>query len=179
MLVLEVADSEIFAFYQPPDAGPNVGGYLGRVFPGGNFHGLSHRELLALGSGCYEVEVDERAGSERGKALSRSAEHEMLGSLRWGLFMYQVGACNEDEVLCRALLAMTPENVARAAGLLSAEWQRRLSDFAGEVPAYRERGGCRFFSSGQVTQIPDENLVAVQQWFGDRAVYESPEVKPR
>ena len=39
MLVLEVAVPEILAFYRPPKAGPNVGGYLGRISPGGSFHG--------------------------------------------------------------------------------------------------------------------------------------------
>jgi hypothetical protein len=84
------------------------------------------------------------------------------------LFKYRVGASTEGEVLCRALLAMTPQLVSRVAGQLPEEWQRRLRDFAGEVPAYRERGGCRFFSGGQMTRIPDENLLAVQQWFGGR-----------
>ena len=166
MLVLEVVKPEIHAFYLPKDAGPNIGGYLGRIYPGGSFHGLGYQELLTLGSGSHDVEIDERARSERGNTPAVQAQDELLRKLRWSLFMYQVGACAEGEVLCSALLAMTPHYIARAAGMLPEEWQRRLREFAGQVPAYRERGGCQFFSSGQVTYIPDENLLAAHQWFG-------------
>ncbi len=166
MLFIEVADGEILVHYLAPDAGPNNGGYLGRVFPGGNFHGLSYRKLLALGSGSHEVEVNERASSNRGNEPTCSAEDEMLGELRWSMFMYQVGACIADEVIHSALLAMTPNNIARAVALLPIDWLRRMREFAAQVPVYRERGGCRFYSSGQqVELIPDENMVVVHQWF--------------
>jgi hypothetical protein len=66
MLRLEVTGPEILISYRPPDAGPNVGGYLGSVFPGGRFKGLGYDELLALGTGRREVLVDEAAPSTRG-----------------------------------------------------------------------------------------------------------------
>ncbi len=49
MLQLQVGSGVVFAFYQPPNAGPNVGGYLGRVWPGGEFKGLSYDQLRSPG----------------------------------------------------------------------------------------------------------------------------------
>src|SRR5262249_23800843 len=67
MLVLEVAVPEVRAFYRPPGAAPNVGGYLGRVFPGGSFLGLDYEGLFSLGTGSHDVLADERARGSRGE----------------------------------------------------------------------------------------------------------------
>src|SRR4051812_11597199 len=109
MLVLEVGAPEIRAFYQPPGAGPNVGGYLGRVFPGGNFLGISYEQLRALGNGSHEVVAEERTrGSSGAEPPNQTEDQRRLDELRWVLFMHRVGACTESSVLLGALLAMTP-----------------------------------------------------------------------
>jgi len=170
MLVLEVAAPEICAFYRPPDAGPNVVGYLARVYPGGSFLGIDYERLLALGTGSHEVLADERAKGSRGVEPPKQPVGErQLGELQWALFMYREGICTEGEVVFQALLAMTPGNVASAAACLTDEWQRRLQQFAADIPTFRRRGGVRSICSGEVMQVPDENLVAVHQWFGGRA----------
>lgn len=171
MLILEVVMPEIFAYYQPPTAGPNVGGYLGTVFPGGSFLGLRYDALFVLGTGYHEVIADERAERSRGnEPEDRTDDEARVRDLRLSLFMDRVGICTEGEVMFRALLAMTPGNVGAAVRLMPAEWQRRLRDFAAEIPTYRARGGVRSFGMGigTVTQIPDENLGAVYQWFASR-----------
>src|SRR5262249_7745762 len=105
MLVLEIALPEIRTFYRPPGAGQNVGGYLGRIFPGGSSVGIGYERLLALGTGFHGVLGDERAKRNRGVEPANETEDDRrLGELRWALFMYRVGACTEGEVLLHALL---------------------------------------------------------------------------
>src|ERR1043165_7279520 len=65
-LELQVGDGVGVAHVLPPDPGPNNGGYLGRVSPGGPFHGIGFDELRALGTGRHQFSLDERAGSVRG-----------------------------------------------------------------------------------------------------------------
>ena len=161
-LELQVGDGVLFAHYMPPNAGPNCGGYLGRVFPGGSFLGIGYDQLSTLGTGSHNVLADERAEQCNGEEpREQTAEDRLVGRLRWTLFMYEVGACTEGEVLLASLLAMTPGYVARAAGVLPEPWRARLAAFAAESPA-----GCgvRSIGSGQMTQVPDENLVAVHEW---------------
>ncbi|WP_020470034.1 hypothetical protein [Zavarzinella formosa] len=165
-LELQVDGNVVFAHYMPPEAGPNNGGYLSRIFPGGSFKGISHNQLIALGTGSHYLLADERAGGLKGEEPSgQTVEDLVVSGLRWVLFNYNVGVCTESEVLFALLLAMKPGCITRVIEILPEEWRSRLAAFAADIPAYRERGGGRSFAGGQVTQIPDENLVAVLQWF--------------
>jgi hypothetical protein len=109
MLTVQVEDDEVFAHYLSPDAGPNNGGYLGQVFPDGNFKGLTFEQLRALGSGQHDVTVDERARSDRGCEPGRPEYDRRLAAFRFALFMYTVGVCNATEVLQRAREAVHHE----------------------------------------------------------------------
>lgn len=103
MLELRVSEDEVFAFYRPPDAGPNVGGYFGRVYPGGQFKGLPFDRLRALGTGRHEAEADERAGSDRGpEPAGRTEAVRRMEDFRYALFLYTVGAARDWEVLAFA-----------------------------------------------------------------------------
>ncbi len=169
-LELQVGDGVVFAHYMPPDAGPNNGGYLGRVFPGGSFLGIGYDQLFALGTGAHHVLADERSKRNNSdEPGDQAAEDRAIGRLRWTLFMYQVGACTEGEVLVESLLAMRPDSVERVVGVLPEEWRARLALFAADIPDTRAQGGFWSMSSSQLTQVPDENLVAVWQWFEGRA----------
>ncbi len=102
MLTLEVYDDEIYVHYLPNDAGPNVGGYLGRVFPGGGFMNATWEELQHLGSGTHDVTLDEHAHREfteeyRGK----EPKHSYLTDAAWANFCYTVGAITKLELLNR------------------------------------------------------------------------------
>jgi hypothetical protein len=119
MLRLEVDDAEILVCYKPPNAGPNVGGYLGLVGPGGSFKGLGHDTLMRLGTGWHDVLVDERARSVRGTTpIEQTEDDRLFRKLRHTLFRFEVGAC----VACEAAsMASTPGNNARVTKLLSSD----------------------------------------------------------
>jgi hypothetical protein len=103
MLTVHVEDDEVFAHYLPPDAGPNNGGYLGRVLQAGHFKGLAFEQLRALGAGQHDVALDECASSDPGREPDGRTEYDRrLAAFRFALFMYTVGACNAAEVLHRA-----------------------------------------------------------------------------
>ncbi len=103
MLELQVGDAVVFAYYQPPDAGPDVGGYLGRVRAGGQFKGLDFDQLRYLGSGRHDVILDERRRDRPGAEPEYRSEHDRLFErFRFSLFMYSVGACAAHVVLSSA-----------------------------------------------------------------------------
>jgi hypothetical protein len=59
--------------------------------------------LRALGTGCHEFTVDERARSERGREPEYQSEWERLfARFQYALFMYGVGACVAHDVLAAA-----------------------------------------------------------------------------
>jgi hypothetical protein len=103
MLTVHLDDDEVFAHYLPPDAGPNNGGYLGRVFPDGHFKGLAFEQLRALNSGQHDVAVDEHTRSDPGREPEGRTEYDRrLKAFQFALFMYTVGASTAAEVLHRA-----------------------------------------------------------------------------
>ena len=115
-LELQVSDDVVFAHYLPADAGPNNGGYLGRVYPGGSFHGVGFDELRALGTGRHAVAVDERARSARGREPEYESEwRQLFERFQFSLFMYGVGACVAIEVLAAAREVIRLESPSKPA----------------------------------------------------------------
>ena len=103
MLELQVGEAEVFAFYRPPNAGPNVGAYLRTVFPGGHFKGIGFEALRSLGTGLHDVPVDERAPSEQGQEPAGWTEWDRrMAAFHYALFAYGVGAVTATGVLNRA-----------------------------------------------------------------------------
>ena len=99
-LKLQVGDGTVFAYYLPSNAGPNVGGYRGQVFPGGHFKGVGFEQLRALGNGRHEFALDERIRSERGREPEFESDwHRQFERFQFSLFIYGVGACVAREVL--------------------------------------------------------------------------------
>jgi hypothetical protein len=175
MLTLDVVPPEILAYYQLPGSQPYVGGHIGKVYPGGSFLGLEYDQLLTLGTGAHEIVADPDAGQTSGVKPHQTLGDRLCGDLRWEILSFRAGRSTRSDVEVRALLAMTPENVARAALLLPEEWARRLREFVVDVEAYRERGGMRFCAIEMPSEgkVPYENLVALKQWFAthpDRSV---------
>jgi hypothetical protein len=102
-LTLEVGDGVVFAHYLPPNAGPNIGGYLGRVYPRGTFHGVGFDELRALGTGHHPFVLDDGAPSKRGMEPEYESEwRRLFEQFLFSLFLYGVGACVAVEVLAAA-----------------------------------------------------------------------------
>lgn len=97
MLTLEVYDNEIFAHYCPDDAGPNVGGYLGRIFPGGSFLGAPFEQLCALGSGTHDVALNERTDSTD-EYHGKEPREAYLSDAGWAHFCHTVGAITRLEL---------------------------------------------------------------------------------
>lgn len=98
MLTVEVHDHAIFVFYKPINAGSNVGGYLGRIFQGGTFHGISLEALRQLGTGSHSVLVDERERSADGSPPVLCDRDQLDLDFDWALFTWQVGACSRMEL---------------------------------------------------------------------------------
>jgi hypothetical protein len=93
MLTVEIHPDEAFVWYLAPDACPNNGGYVGRVFPGGEFHDLTYDQLVVLGTGKHEVLIDERRyGDNKGEAPANPKDHLMF------VFYYETGAMTESEL---------------------------------------------------------------------------------
>ena len=93
-------DDVVFCHYCPENAGLNVGGYLGRVYPGGDFHGVSFDKLLVLGTGEHSVMVDERADSKPG-----NKPDYLYDDSAWASFCYEIGAITDMELSIRKRLA--------------------------------------------------------------------------
>lgn len=115
-LTIQVGDGVIYAFSRPPNPGPNVGGYLGRIFPAGSFHGLTFDEMLALGTGQHPITIDERARSNSGDEPEYDSEwRRLFARFEWTLFMHGVGACVALEVLGAARDVVRLENEPKRA----------------------------------------------------------------
>jgi hypothetical protein len=100
MLTLEVYDDVVFAHYCPNDAGPNVGGYLGRVYPGGIFLGATWDQLQSLGNGTHDVILDERARGPNFTDEYRGKEprESYLTDGGWAHFCHTVGSITRLEL---------------------------------------------------------------------------------
>ena len=112
-LELQITDDAVFAHYMPPNAGPNIGGYLGKVYPSGNFHGVGFDELRALGTGRHRFVMDERAHSVRGREPEYESEwRRLFEKFRFSLFTYSVGLSSPLEVLKDAseVILLEPES---------------------------------------------------------------------
>jgi hypothetical protein len=122
-LELQVGDGVVFAHYMPPNAGPNNGGHLGRVYPGGTFHGVGFDELRALGTGRHNFLLDERARSERGREPAYESEwRRLFERFELRLFMYGVGACVALEVLAAAREVIRLESQSAPTEADAADW---------------------------------------------------------
>ena len=96
-------EAVVFAHYLPSDAGPNNGGYISRVYPGGTFKGLGFGVLWALGTGSHKLALDERVQSIPGREPEYDSEwRRRFERFEFGLFMYRVGACTASQVLIDA-----------------------------------------------------------------------------
>ncbi|XXX75541.1 hypothetical protein WMF30_48615 [Sorangium sp. So ce134] len=127
-LELQIGNRVVFAHYLPADAGPNNGGYVGRVFPGGTFHGVGFDELRALGTGRHQLALDERARSEPGHEPQYESEwRRLFEGFQFTLFMYCVGACSALEVLSEAREIIQLESQSEQAEPGAAPDQVRIS----------------------------------------------------
>jgi hypothetical protein len=100
---IEVGDDVVFAYYVPADAGPNVGGYLAKVFAGGQFLSVGYADLRALGTGHHQIAMDERAQLESGPEPEYESEwRQRFEEFQFTLFMHRVGACVALDVLSAA-----------------------------------------------------------------------------
>lgn len=98
MLIIEDHVQVIFAFYRPPGAGANAGGYLGKIAEGGYFHDLDFERLRKLGTGHHEAPMDERAPSFLGAVPAMSQRETLDLELCWVLFQWSVGALSRGEL---------------------------------------------------------------------------------
>ncbi|WP_437315837.1 DUF6210 family protein [Sorangium sp. So ce385] len=142
MLELQVGARVVFAHYLPADAGPNNGGYLGLVYPGGTFYGVGFDELRALGTGRHQLALDERARSERGREPEYESEWQrQFERFQFMLFSYSVGAYVALEVLsaareifeleCRiGRLTRRPDDDLKAVMGADGKWQFQREDGA-------------------------------------------------
>jgi len=120
-LELQARDGVVYAHYLPANAGPGNGGYLGRVYPGGTFHGVGFDELRALGSGRHRFALDELARSEPGWEPQYESERlRLFERFEFRLFMYGVGACVALEVLNTAREVIQLESQNMPAGPIAA-----------------------------------------------------------
>jgi len=64
------------------------GGYFARIWPGGEFRGLGFEQLLSLGTGEHELDLDERLPVRRGTEPRYGSEweREYDQEFRYGLF---------------------------------------------------------------------------------------------
>jgi hypothetical protein len=104
MLTLQVnrkGTPKVYAHYREPNAGPNNGGCVASIYPGGRFLGLTFEQLRALGSGVHQVEVpDERDMSSTGEEPTYKSERERQYEVFcFALFGHCVGLYTELEVL--------------------------------------------------------------------------------
>jgi hypothetical protein len=104
VLELQVTDDVVFAHYRPSDAGPNAGGYVAQVWPGGAFLGCNFDRLKAMGTGQHAVDLDEECEEDL-KGVEPEFDSEWrreFERFKFVLFMYGVGACVPLDVLSSA-----------------------------------------------------------------------------
>lgn len=99
-LVLHVVGDDAFVFYQMSS---RPGGYIARVWPGGEFKGPGFDQLLSLGTGEHEVGLDDRLPVRRGPEPRYESEwRQQFAEFQYMLFRYHVGVATASEVLSSA-----------------------------------------------------------------------------
>jgi len=153
--------------YSPPLK--NIGGYFGSVYPDGGLFGKSFDELLSLGNGTHEVQLDERQQTPHGTAPELDNARKLFESYRLALFGYEHGVFTEADILAHALLAYSEEYADDICKLAPDFLLASLREFASRIPENLEdRSPDEFviFSSAGTTQIPSANLNLLRRTFG-------------
>src|SRR5262249_8497727 len=97
-LILQVVGNQaVFVFHRTSSGD---GGYLARVWPGGEFRGLNFDQLHSLGSGEHQLDLDEHLPVRQGtEPRYESAWTPRVDQFRFGFFRYYVNASSPIEVL--------------------------------------------------------------------------------
>lgn len=95
MLKLQILSKEIFIHYVEPDAGPNNGGYISRIGPGDSFYSMTYEDLLSLGDGEHNVEVNVRMQCKYPNPNVKNPDNNTA----WYCFMYDCGAITHMELI--------------------------------------------------------------------------------
>ena len=112
-LILQVVGNQsVFVFHR---AGRGDGGYLARVWPGGEFRGLNFDQLISLGSGEHELDLCEHLPVRHGVEPQYESEwRRQFEHFRFVLFKYYVNASSPIEVLNSAREVIRLESESKA-----------------------------------------------------------------
>ena len=100
-LTLLVLNRAVFVFYGDRVGGG--GGTIGRVWPGGEFQGISFDRLVSLGTGDHDLVIEESIPSLLGTEPEYESEwRRRFEYFQFDLFKYYVHASSPLEVLFSA-----------------------------------------------------------------------------
>jgi hypothetical protein len=176
MLHIQVADPEVFAYYEAP-ANSEVlptwrSDYVGQhgcVFPGGSFCGWSYEDLRDLGSGCHDIPL--RPASPRLPGVFsgfNSNDERSLFRIRYQLFLESVGCAREYDTFGALLCLLSPTIVHRVIDLLPQHHVNILRRVAAgfEVPKPREPESLTIYGSETIV-ISEQCRQALMEGFPD------------
>lgn len=136
LLKIQINESEIFVHYQPI---PKEGSHLGRVFPGGGFNGVNFEQLLSLGTGEHNLDIDERARSVQAVAPRYASNREKeFANLRYAIFMYEVGACAFSELESNAYEFAGSHSIEDLLAVFPRDLRNQLSESCNSSPQGRK-----------------------------------------
>jgi hypothetical protein len=146
----------------------NCGGYLGIAYPGGGRFSLQFDELERLGSGSHCVQVDEHEHAVKGVRPNLSTDEQLVENVRFDLFAERTGTLTVRWMLCTILLSFNTQTAKQIAALLNTSQLEELMQYAYKISSSKEerdRLEFKILSSNGSEKIPDENLVALRNYF--------------
>jgi len=167
-LTLKVLPHEVFYQYEPAPPERARWSSLGTIYPGGVLLGIPYDELQVRGTGDHILELDTKAKTLEGAEPIRTEDEIRLHTVRFALFMYEVGADTLAGCECVVILKCTDTTAAPIRDLLPRELLDRMTSMAHKIPeniADRKPGQWQIFSSNGTFEIPDGNLVAIRRHF--------------
>jgi hypothetical protein len=169
-LIAEVSPDRVFYSINYSPRLKNLGGQSGVAYPGGSLFSLSYEQLQALGSGTHTVEADEKVRSREGLRSPLTDDEQLVEGVRLALFVEKAGGGLPNEVICSVILGFNSRTAEQVVKLLNKEHLQELIRYAQSIPRSRHErdiGGFEIFSSGGSVKIPDENLVALSDYFAN------------
>jgi hypothetical protein len=138
LLKIQCHEFEVLVFYRSDPKDRCGGGYLGRVFPAGHFHGLDFELLRSLGTGEHTVEMDERARSAKGLSPEYATNLERdYANLQFKLFMFSAGVCTLMELNSDACRFAGSHSVEDLLDGLPPDLHPSLSEWCSDPPGGR------------------------------------------